>query len=125
MDLQTAVSVKLINDSEDQLIVWLRWINHNTGCEMDVHGKLVCDHPVGVGEVWKFGKQFTLNDYTWTGKPWVFKWSRERYGTIGSVYQVEWSNGTIHDFIVTEDLIEVVSKASEAEPWLRKRKNLK
>ncbi len=122
MDSQIAVSIKLINNTEETLVVWLQWVNSDQECSFDFNGNMICDHYIYVGELSVNGKKYQRDDYKWIGEPAVFNWTREGFGEIGLKYKVKWDNGIIHEFTITEDLIEVISKASEAEPWLRKRK---
>lgn len=116
--METAVTVKLINDTEETQIVKLEWINHPYGCWF-TYGFLHCEYYIAHGTLYVNGKTYERGNETWVGKPWIFNWKRDGYAEIGNIYRIHWENGVVHDFTITKDLTEVISRASEA--WLNKK----
>ena len=122
MNPQIVVSLKLINDTENELEAKVEWVNHTHGCYMDPYLRIPrCNFYAGFGTVYVNKRSYESNGATWVGKPWIFNWKRDGYGEIGSIYKIRWSNGVVHEFTVTDDLAEVISRASKAEPQLKKK----
>ncbi|MGD2072020.1 MAG: hypothetical protein PVG65_00820 [Candidatus Thorarchaeota archaeon] len=109
----TGSELILKNTLDRNLLVRVEWVNHPYGCWFD-GWYLRCEHYIGVGNMYVYGKKYERGGVEWIGGEWIFDLKDYKIGSKFKIYWIEKEKIlTVHKFTLVRESKQIISEPNK------------